>query len=57
MELLVAATEAQGGDAEATSQVLAVCLRSSLSAAFERHVEAAATEAADASGGCPMLGY
>ena len=47
----MAATEAQGGDAEATSQVLAVCLRSSLTAAFERHVEAAATEAADASGG------
>ena len=53
----MAATEAQGGDAEATAQVLAVCLRSSLTAAFERHVEAAATEAADASGGaaCPSF--
>ena len=50
MELLVAAMEAQNEDAGASGQVLAVCLRSSLTAAFERHVVAAATEAADASG-------
>ena len=50
MELLVAAMEAQNEDSGTAGQVLAVCLRSSLTAAFERHVEAAATEAADASG-------
>ena len=51
VELLVAAIETQGGDEGASGEVMAVCLRSSLTAAFERHVQAAATEAADASGG------